>query len=110
MFVLKADHEFDWPVTVRIPIDGGKYASQTFTARFRLPSKDEMTNMAAVLGDDAANARKVMVGWDGIVDEQKQPVPFSDEALDALLGVPWARVAIWQAFIDASFGIKRKNS
>lgn len=110
MFVLKTDHEFDWPVNVRVPVDGGKYASSTFTVRYRLPSRDEMKDLAVYVADESAQTRKVVVGWSDIKDESGAVVAFSPEALDTLIAVPWVRVAIWQGFIDAAFGIKRKNS
>jgi len=110
MFVLKTDHEFEWPVTVRVPVDGGIYASQTFKVRYRLPADDEMKQMLRTTGDDAVNARKVVAGWSEVKNEHGDDVPFSDELLDKFLRVPWIRVAIWQTFIDASFGIVRKNS
>ena len=39
-FVLKQSDTYKWPVTVEIPIDGGRFDKQTFDAEFkRLPQE-----------------------------------------------------------------------
>lgn len=37
-------------------------------------------------------AQTLIVGWDGVVDDEKQPVPFNDENLKAFLAHPESEV------------------
>lgn len=52
--------------------------------------------------------RKKVTGWDGVLDESGNPVPFSKAGLDDLLDVPGMPVLAYQAYL-ASIGAKEKN-
>jgi hypothetical protein len=116
MFRLVKEIEVDWPVVIEMPVDGGKTAKHQIDCRFRIAGKEAI---AAVLDDPAAIAangdgdllRRALVGFTGVQDEQGNVLPFSDETRDALLAVPYARVAIFRAYVDASLGraAVRKN-
>ena len=110
MFTLS--DEFDWPVTVRAPKDGG-FEEQTFTVRFRamssgrakqlaedlapVPARDQERKLADLLPD-------VVVGWRDVVDEGGKPIAFDDKALGRVLDLPYVRVAMMAAYVQAITG------
>ena len=52
--------------------------------------------------------RKKVTGWDGVLNEAGEPVPFSKAGLEQLLDVPGIPVLAYQAYL-ASIGAKEKN-
>lgn len=112
-FVLKQSETYSWPVTVEIPIDGGRHDRHTFDAEFkRLP---QHRNNAIV--DEARDGKitdqdlcdEILIGWTGIKDEDGKDVPFSDKLKEQLLDVPGVAAAIVLAYINSLQGAKRKN-
>lgn len=124
-FVLKQSDSYTWPVSIKLPANGGKRERQTFDAEFkRLPQSrineiQEQANKrvkALERGDDAADgisdmsvADEILVGWDGIVDGDGEPVPFGKAAKAQLLDVPFMAGAVIEAFFDSLVEAKRKN-
>lgn len=124
-FVLKQSDSYTWPVSIKLPANGGKRERQTFDAEFkRLPQSrineiQEQANKrvkALERGDDAGDgisdlsiADEILVGWDGIVDGDGEPVPFSKGSKSQLLDVPFMAGAIIEAFFDSLVEQKRKN-
>ena len=124
-FVLKQSGSYQWPVCVKLPIDGGKYEKQTFDAEFkRLPQArinqirdDVQRAMRAAerneeLEDpisDQQIAREVLAGWSGILDEDGDEVPFSQASCDELLNVPMVAQAIIESYFQSLTGNKAKN-
>ena len=124
-FVLKQSASYKWPVTCRLPVDGGRFEKQTFDAEFkRLPQArineirveaQRMVKAAErneLLDDgitDQSIAREVLVGWAGIVDDDGDEIKFSDAMCDQLLNVPMVASAIIEAYFDSVVGNKAKN-
>jgi hypothetical protein len=54
--------------------------------------------------------KRRVVGWEGIVGEDDQPLPYTPENLDALLSVPYLYQAIAAGLTKASIGAPVKNS
>ena len=81
-FVRKKVKTFKWPVKVQEPSDTkpGEFETSEFIAIFkrekmsRLQESDETDSLGLL--------RKVLVGWEGIVDEDGEEVPFSEEVLE----------------------------
>lgn len=110
MFVLKREHTYTWPVEVRVPQDGGTYATQKLEATFRLLDQsrtDDVLERRQAL--DADFAREVWIGWDGVEDEAGKPIPFSAEAREQLLGIPYVRAALVRAYFESVLGAPAKN-
>lgn len=105
MLKIAANPEFTHTVTVRVPVDGG-HAEQTFKARFRVVPWSEL---ATVESDPAEQARRILVGWEGIVDDEERPIPYSDAMRDQLLDMMFVRVPVLRAYVDAVAGAKRGN-
>ena len=76
-FVLKKSNTVKWPVTFQKAANGGKFKKQTFTAIFKEIGRDRFNEL--VDKGDVALVDEILLGWEGIQDEEKVDVPFSDE-------------------------------
>ncbi len=114
MFTLSLSPSYSWPVVLQVPTDGGKYEKFTFDAQFKRVSAQRMREIGEAIqkGEttDVAICREVLVGWKGIVDAERQEIPFSEEALEKLLSVGNAAAAIVLTFLESYSGAKLKNS
>lgn len=124
-FVLKQSATYSWPVTFRMPTDGGKYEKQSFDAEFkRLPQSrineiqlEVQTRLkAAERGEpcevdisDMSIADEVLAGWSGVVDGDGDEVAFSESCKAELLNVPGLAGSIIEAYFESVQGKKSKN-
>jgi len=124
-FVLKQSASYTWPVSFKLPADGGKYEKQSFDAEFkRLPQarineiqvevqariKAAERNEAIEDGiTDQSIAREILVGWSGIVDDEGDQVAYSIATRDQLLEVPTVAAAVILAYFESLTGNKIKN-
>lgn len=111
MFKLKQTATFLWPVTVHIP-NAGKFDKHTFDAEFKRLSMDELKALGEreADGEGVDACRQILLGWKGVVDDDGNDVPFSESALEQLLSIPAVRLAVLQAFREATNGgARRKN-
>jgi hypothetical protein len=124
-FVLKQSSSYVWPVTVKLPISGGKFEKQTFDAEFkRLPqariNKIQIEVQARIksserneTADDSISdqtiADEILIGWAGVLDEDGDEVPFSESMKQQLLDIPTMASAIIVAYFDSLTGTKTKN-
>lgn len=112
-FTLKRDDRFKWPVSFDVPIDGGKFKRETFDAEFRRLNQSRINEIHAQARADEVNdldiAREVLVGWDGIKDDDGEDVPFSESAREQLLDVPMLASAIVAKYFESLQGAKTKN-
>lgn len=115
-FKLSNSHRYWWPVTVRIPDpeNPGCIIEQKLKVQFEPLSRDDLLaaqEKAARLKDfrelaehEAAQSRRIVKNWDGVVDDAGEPVPFSPEHLDRALGQSWFRKAIQDALQESMNG------
>lgn len=109
-------------VTVLIPGDFGKTQRCEFTVQFKRLKASEYRETLVRLGEaarraevtdvDAALLSEVVLGWDGLLDADDQPVSFSPDALGELLDIGCYRHAIFDRFIEGVRNpaeISRKN-
>lgn len=107
-FVIVANPTVRWPVAVRIPADDGRIEEWQFTGIFRVlsesefevwsdtpeiddgasapeafPAKVAALQLSEVLARNADKFAEVLVGWDGVMSESGEPVPFSVELFKA---------------------------
>ena len=124
-FVLKQSSSYKWPVSFKLPVDGGKFEKQTFDAEFkRLPQArineiqtDVQTRIKAAerneLVDtsvtDISSANELIIGWEGVVDSDGDAVTFSETVKQQLLDIPTVASAIIVAYFDSLAGVKTKN-
>ena len=124
-FVLKQSSSYVWPVTVKLPINGGKFEKQTFDAEFkRLPQtrinklqvevqarikSSERNETADDSISDQSIAEELLIGWSGVLDEDGDEVPFTESMKQQLLDIPTMATAIVVAYFDSLTGTKTKN-
>jgi hypothetical protein len=112
MFVIKQTDSYVWPVTVKLPKDGGRFDAQTFDAVFkRIPQtkiSEIQGRVAEGLAVDNDLAREVLIDWKGVTDGENE-VPFSEGLRDQLLDIPGVGTAIVLAFVESLSGARRKN-
>jgi hypothetical protein len=113
MFILNETHEYDWPVEVEVPQDGGSFARQRFTARFRVLGRAAVQAALDEGGDDAL-VRAVTTGWNA--DEVRveeagghRPLPFTAENLSRIVANPFVRAAMVNAYLGSISGRRAKN-
>lgn len=112
-FKLKQSTSYKWPVALVIPVDGGKRETHTFDACFnRLPQSriDEIRQLAIAIergraDEEEANERQmvseILVGWDGVVDDDGEAVVFSVAGLAEMLEIPTVANQILREFFNS---------
>jgi len=124
-FVLKQSDSYTWPVSIRLPANGGKRERQTFDAEFkRLPQsrineiQEEVQKRikAVERGEqptdeisDVSIADEILVGWDGIVDGDGEVVPYGKATKAQLLEVPMLAGALITTYFESLAEQKQKN-
>lgn len=121
-FVLKQSDTYTWPVTLVLPVSGGRREKHTFDGEFkRLPQSriNEIVRLARAMErgrldedealEDQDAAREVIVGWSGVVDDDAKEIPFSDSTLSQLLEIPTVAGQIVRAWFESLEVAKRKN-
>jgi hypothetical protein len=102
-----------WPITAMEPTDGGKFTPRSFTAHFELLPETEMQELIGKGGleADETTIKKALIGWDGVQDDDGNPIPLTDDVLSWVFEhAVWLRGAIAKAYLDAHYGGgKRKN-
>lgn len=106
-FVLKKTASYKWPVKVEIPIDGGKFESQTFDAVFKKMSRSTFNDLVDK-GDDAL-IDGILEGWEGVFDENGKEVPFTQKTKKEICDDPHVVKALIQAYADSVTGVATKN-
>lgn len=115
--------EIKWPVKVAFVDGNGKAMPKTFIAHFPRLSQSEIDEIVkrAKLTEEADSdsvddkltddelARKVLIGWDEVIDDQGQPVEFSPAMRDKLLEIFPVRPSVVKAWFESVSGVKRKN-
>ena len=107
MFKITLTPSYRVKVVVETPNMQGKMDKSDFMAEFKrcdLAKIDELRNIP-----QREVVREVLTGWDGLVDDDNQPVPFNAATLDAVLAIPQAMVALIEAFWESVHKAKQKN-
>lgn len=98
-----------WPVTVRVPVDGGRYREEQFTAHFLIVKQSKVDEME-LENIDFSLVDEALVGWSEVEDpDTKEPVPFSEEAKATAIDDPCIRRGLITAYGEAVKGRKGKS-
>ena len=117
--VLKDSDSYSWPITYRQPVSGGRREKQEFEAEFkRLPQSRiaEIQDLAQKRMDgieveisDVSIADEVVVGWQGIVDGEGEPLPYTRRTKEQLLDLPMMAGTLIEAYFNSLVEEKRGN-
>nr|VFK58187.1 MAG: hypothetical protein BECKUNK1418G_GA0071005_100236 [Candidatus Kentron sp. UNK]VFK68299.1 MAG: hypothetical protein BECKUNK1418H_GA0071006_100136 [Candidatus Kentron sp. UNK] len=83
-------------VVVNVPVDGDATVRQEFTASFRVLPDDQLEELMD-RGEEAF-LKGILVGWEGIDDDDGNPVSPSPEAITRMSGIIYVRTAIYRAY------------
>lgn len=98
--------KFTAPVTVHQPGDGGQIEGR-FKVQYRALTKSEVEAHDMTTADGASVfLRDVVQGWEGLVDDEKQPFEFNDENFSLLLDLTHFRVALITTYFSSTNGVK----
>ena len=106
-FVLKKVSSYKWPVAVDVPVDGGKFKKETFTAIFKKMSRTAFNDLVEQ-GDDALIS-EIVEGWEGIKDEDGDDIEYCRETRDQLFDDPYVLRAVVSAYTESLLGAQAKN-
>lgn len=106
-FVLKKVSTYKWPVEVSVPVDGGKFKKETFTAIFKKMSRSAFNELIDD-GDDAL-VDQIIEGWEGIKDEDGEEVPFCAGTKKELFDDPYVLRALIESYTNSITGAAEKN-
>lgn len=107
-FVLRKKYRWSSVVTVEIP-GAGDTPAQEFAAEFVAVPSSILAEWTEEGTSDDEILSQVLVGWSGIVDEEGNPVPFSAETRDQVVGFSFIRAAIARQYFRDLAGLKRGN-
>ena len=94
-FVRKKVKTFKWPVEVEEPSNTkpGKFEKSEFTAIFKRVKMSELEGVTDA--ESASLLKKVLVGWEGIKDEDGDDIDFSEAELDEFAeDVDWLKAVL----------------
>lgn len=106
-FRLTKNPTFSAKVKVVTPNDRAGFDTSTLTVKYRRPGVDESIELQTLTARDVM--LKVLIGWEDFLDEDNQPVEFSDATLAAILSDPAALLAINDAFWSTAIKAREKN-
>jgi hypothetical protein len=99
MFKVISEPTFTIPVTVCVPVDGG-HKDQDLKVKFRVVDVDELGEAGGLEGQQKL-LKRVVCGFEEVVDDNDQPLSYSDELRDQLIAVPYVRAAMLQTYLAA---------
>jgi hypothetical protein len=109
----KSDYTYTWPVKIPFPADNGTISHAEFSVTFRYRDAAQLQRLRDRLIDTETDAlaafTEVISDWSGVIGDDDQPVPYSRDALQALLQLPSAPFALMEAYSASLRGVKAKN-
>lgn len=108
-FSFKKAHAPTFRADVKVPVpnDRGGHDNQTFVAVFKRTTSAEVEAMVEARTPDKDVVRDRLVDWDLRDADTGEQVPFSADALEAVLSISPSPRCIAQAFYEAVSGGKR---
>ena len=124
MFKIARSNVILWPVSIALPVDGGKTQEVKVKVKFnRMPEDDYMALVEKYRGSEgeaAANPtdfnvgllRELVADWPDLADEDSQPLEYAPEHLERMLRGPdglYISNGLFSAYNDIRFGSRQKN-
>ena len=121
-FILQQSDTYSWPITLVLPVDGGRREKHTFDGEFRRLPQSRINQIVKLarktdagyldddeILDDQEAATELLVGWSGVVDDDNEEIPFSADKLKQLLEIPTIAGQIVRVWFDSIEVAKKKN-
>ncbi|MDR1351488.1 MAG: hypothetical protein LBJ59_12080 [Zoogloeaceae bacterium] len=105
-----------WPVTIRLPADGGVFVEQKFEAKIRVLPESEYAQfslredvergMAETLAENARLLPRLVLDWIDVSDEAGHVtiLRLPELLTHSAYGVPLS-IALWQAIAEVRYGL-----
>lgn len=115
---LKKSDTYTWPINFKMPIDNGKHQTVKFQCKFQRLKQSEIedyqkrlsvTDLDALFKTSRECAKKVIVGWVDVLDEDENEIEFNENNLDVLLELPTLAIAVSTTYINSLTEAKVKN-
>lgn len=101
MFTVTDRYLFTTAVPVNVPVDGG-HERQEFSATFEvMPAEQQDAFDLGTTEGTSGFLRGLIRDMSGLVDADKNPVPYSDKVRDQLLAYQFIRIALTTAYFTA---------
>ena len=99
--------QFPWPVKVPVPskTEAGKYVYACFTGVFKYLDQAERDQLLASNLTDKELARKVLVGIEDLMGEDRKPVPSSPTLIEQVLSVDRAAPTVYGTYMAVMRGL-----
>ena len=109
MFKVVKNPTFTATVKISAPTEGG-VVSSSFTARFKAITISAAEQFNLLSAEGTLNyLRAILIGWEGVADENGEAISFNDAARDELLDIPFVRIGILDTYNAAMRGAKSGN-
>lgn len=106
-FIIAVTPSYKVKVTVELPNEAGKIEKSDFMAQFKRVSMDDLDDLRKMPQKEVLET--VLIGWTGLLDENKESVPFNPANFAVVLAIPQAFSALADAFWSSIFKAKEKN-
>lgn len=112
-FVLTKEYRYWWPVKIERPdpVNPGKWQVQSYMHEFVGVSEDEAQALRKEIEtlptDEEKNARqhdlvvKASRNWRDVIDEDKNPIEYSEDLLHQALQDTWYRLGLYNAYANS---------
>lgn len=108
-FKLAKSPTFKAPVTALTPNERGGFDKETFTAEFKRVSMEDLDQYKEQNMTHYQILDLVLVGFEGLLDEDNEPVAFTEATKAALLGITSAVNGLIYAFYSTLNKAPEKN-
>ena len=106
-FIIAITPSYKVKVIVEMPNEAGRIEKSDFMAQFKRVSMDDLDELRKRPQKEVLE--EVLIGWTGLLDENKESVPFNQATLASVLAIPQAFSALADSFWGSIFKAKEKN-
>lgn len=114
MYIVTKVAAYWWPVKVALPTQDGQWTTHILDLQFRRYEAEEYEALLAQVRaqklKDRDFVKLVVLGWRDVVTPDKQAVPFTLAALDAMCTEPGVAACIARDFMSTHQDAAEKNS
>lgn len=107
MYQLQKDLFVWWPVTICVPVDGGKVDKHEIDVQFEIIEEEDYNNAAKE--GDVALLELLIKDWKGIKSTNNKDLVFNNKNLNAVIKKAFVRKAMVEAYHQAQIGAPVKN-